>query len=761
MVNLDAAEQAMIREQEDLFERLRLSLQQHVVRRDQGLNVSKIAKTIDDLRAALNEVREEDMSMVVSQIQLMTSLAEQKLQSKLPNLNLPYFGFLRLREDDGRTREILIGEIAYLDPDHKVAIVSWHDSPFAEVFFNCREGEDYDIDLPNKSVATGTVELRLVLSFHNGKLLRIDRGAKSWARDGEGWVKPTSSSRAHLRGGEGATVVENNFGTGATNLQNPIVKALLDPQQYALIQQSPREPLLVIGSAGSGKTTVALHRLAAIHQKDPQHFPQKALLVVVPEKGLEALTRRLLNDLGLPQVSVRKFDDWVIEEGRRLLRDVPRRICDETPAAVQRFKGHHGFKVALLQYVADLEAALIERMEKKHHFIPAHAVEEFRSRKAVPLWQRLKEVRSRALEHLRSMTDSREQLSFLEEFFRQEEKAFFNWNLHRIELFGNEALIERAVESSNGEITKEMVRQLLNHTRQQFAEDDKQRYEGWDESVLSTVDGRSIDDGTPDSVANTIDVEDFPVLLSLLLHLTGSAKTGVGGIRQFKHVILDEAQEYSPVELNVIGRAIAAHGNITVAGDAAQQTDPTSHFRNWDKVLDDLDVKRVSAQKLNISYRSTREIMRFAHKVLGPFAPDELARCDKDGPEVKVTTTSSFAESLVLIGDVLRDLLEAEREASIAVVCQNLDNAKDAYKRLVDVGRTRLVTDGNFTFRPGVDFTDVVQVKGLEFDYVIIPDATQKDYPDDPIARRKMHVAVTRGIHQVWVLTSGKPSPII
>lgn len=761
MVDLDAAEESLIREQEALFERLRLSLQRFVAERDQGLNVSKIAKTLDELRLALNEVREEDQSMVLSQMQLMNSLAEQRLSSRLPNLNLPYFGYLRLREDDGRKREILIGEIAYLDADQKISLVSWHDSPFAEVFFNCREGEDYDIDLPNKSVATGTVELRLVLSFHNGKLLRVDRGAKSWVRDGDRWVAPTSAAKAYLRGGEGATIVESHLGTGATNMQNPIVKALLDPQQYALIQQSPREPLLVIGSAGSGKTTVALHRLAAIHQKDPQRFPQKALLVIVPEKGLEALTRRLLDDLDLPEVTVRKFDDWVIEEGRRLLRGLPRRLCDETPAAVQRFKGHHGLKMALLEYVTAFEKSLIEKMEKKHHFIPASIIEEFRARTYIPLWLRLKEARARAVEYLRSAGTPSEQMTLLDDFFREEEKRFFDWNFHRIELFGNEALIQRAVQASNGEISKEMVRQLLNHTRQQFREDEASRYEGWDESVLSTVDGRSIDEGTPESVANTIDVEDFPVLLALLLHFTGSAKTGLGGVRTFKHIILDEAQEYSPLELSVIGRAISSNGNITVAGDAAQQTDPTSHFRSWDKVLDDLDVQRVSAQKLNISYRSTKQIMAFAHKVLGPLAPSELARCDRDGPEVTVTVTSSIPESLVLVGDVLRDLLEVEREASIAVVCQNLDNAMEAYKRLVDIGHTRLVTEGNFSFRPGVDFTDVVQVKGLEFDYVIIPDANINDYPDDPISRRKMHVAVTRGIHQVWVLTSGKPSLII
>ena len=80
---------------------------------------------------------------------------------------------------------------------------------------------------------------------------------------------------------------------------------------------------------------------------------------------------------------------------------------------------------------------------------------------------------------------------------------------------------------------------------------------------------------------------------------------------------------------------------------------------------------------------------------------------------------------------------------------------------LSDVPKARLIVDGAFDFRPGVDVVEVSQVKGLEFDYVVIPDATPNSYPDTPEARRLLHVAATRAIHQLWVMSITLISKIV
>jgi DNA helicase IV len=80
---------------------------------------------------------------------------------------------------------------------------------------------------------------------------------------------------------------------------------------------------------------------------------------------------------------------------------------------------------------------------------------------------------------------------------------------------------------------------------------------------------------------------------------------------------------------------------------------------------------------------------------------------------------------------------------------------------VADLPEARLVLDGDFSFRPGVDVTDVESVKGLEFDYVIVPDASADTYPATDEARRRLHVAVTRASHQLWIATVGRPSPLV
>jgi DNA helicase IV len=72
-----------------------------------------------------------------------------------------------------------------------------------------------------------------------------------------------------------------------------------------------------------------------------------------------------------------------------------------------------------------------------------------------------------------------------------------------------------------------------------------------------------------------------------------------------------------------------------------------------------------------------------------------------------------------------------------------------------------LVIDDEFAFSPGVEIVEVQSVKGLEFDYVIIVEASASNYPDVPRARRNLHVAATRAIHQLWVTSVGSLSPVI
>jgi hypothetical protein len=147
-------------------------------------------------------------------------------------------------------------------------------------------------------VAEGLVEARRVVVVERGVLTRISAGGVSLSRGaGGGWASSRGDAAASLGGGAGTAARPGILGVGEgarRRAARPTVTALLDREQFEALLVDPDDPLLVLGSAGSGKTTVALHRLARIAFEDPRRFPPSRLQVVVPELGLAKLTKRLL-----------------------------------------------------------------------------------------------------------------------------------------------------------------------------------------------------------------------------------------------------------------------------------------------------------------------------------------------------------------------------------------------------------------------------------------------------------------------------------
>ena len=133
--------------------------------------------------------------------------------------------------------------------------------------------------------------------------------------------------------------------------------ALLDARQFAAISAPPEQPLLVLGSAGSGKTTVALHRLARIAALDPERYALDRMQVLVPEEGLARLSRRLLAPLGVAEARVQTLDDWASTLAPRVFGARLPPLCPETPALVSSLKRHPALYAALRAHFAAQKAS--------------------------------------------------------------------------------------------------------------------------------------------------------------------------------------------------------------------------------------------------------------------------------------------------------------------------------------------------------------------------------------------------------------------
>jgi DNA helicase-2/ATP-dependent DNA helicase PcrA len=273
------------------------------------------------------------------------------------------------------------------------------------------------------------------------------------------------------------------------------------------------------------------------------------------------------------------------------------------------------------------------------------------------------------------------------------------------------------------------------------------------------VDGYHVDEGA------VLDREDDTLLLRLLQRLQGPLKRGQNSKEAlvYEHVLVDEAQDLSPVEMAVVMNTVSRGQSVTLAGDVAQRLHMDNGFTGWKPLLSELGLSHVAVEPLKLSYRSTHEILDFAFEVLGPLSPEEPPQATRSGAPVELFPFAHSGEAVAFLSEALRELMQSEPRASVCVISRFPEQADLYYAGLKtgEVPYLRRVADQDFPFRPGVDVTDAKQVKGLEFDYVILVEVSDSAFPADEEARHLLHIAATRAAHQLWIVTSGRPSTLL
>lgn len=690
-MQLTEREGAALEEEEALLARVQAALDEARSSRPQRVSVSD-----DELRALREEAAaedEDDAGGLLHELALRQQLSA-RARAALPDPRSPYLAHLRL-EEQGEARDYLLGHGTFVDTRQNLRVVDWRVAPVAQLFYRYKEGDHFEEAFPGR-LATGTVTVRRVVVVHQGRLVQLLGDDFALFRDATGAWRSRGTS-ALASGGAGTSAREGHLGVsiGSQDKGTRVdVTALLDAEQFAAVTAPPKHPLLVLGSAGSGKTTVALHRLARLTAAEPQRLPLARARVVVPEQGLARLARRLLEPLlpggGLedgPQV-VATLDEEVLRLARRAFGALPT-VNLEPPALVTAMKRHPALHALLREALGAMRPVKAE---------------------VRPMWRQL---------------------------------ALF---------LSDSAFLANVVEAAGGALPTTAIAETVAHTSRQL----QSRFDARDVADVArrtAIDGRSLDEDTPEALAGTIDVEDVPILLSML------SWRGALALPQASHVVLDEAEDFSLFDLEAVRGTTRECRGLTLAGDEAQQTHTS--FAGWPRSLEVAGAKGASTVRLTTSYRCPRPIAELARQVLGPLAPPTPARASREGVPVGRFHFPGEAPAQVFLAGALKDLLDAEPHASVAVICATPETARRFFVLIEALPNTRLVQRGEFGFKPGVDVTDVDEVKGLEWDYVVVPDATAAAWPGTDEARRRLHVAVTRASHQLWLLSPGTPSPLL
>jgi DNA helicase-2/ATP-dependent DNA helicase PcrA len=279
-----------------------------------------------------------------------------------------------------------------------------------------------------------------------------------------------------------------------------------------------------------------------------------------------------------------------------------------------------------------------------------------------------------------------------------------------------------------------------------------------DENVRGEIgiDGQRTEDDQP-----LLDADD----LAILLRANQLVRPGEATLA---HLFVDEAQDLSPTKLAaLIGQTRSGSTrrlpSLTLAGDTAQKLFLDNGFGDWRAVLSHLGLDHVAIEPLRIAYRSTCEILELARFAMGPLPIDVPAEANRRGAPVEAFRFSAVGAAVAFLAEALRDLAGREPRATVALLARYPEQADRCFDglRRAEVPALRRVRAQEFTFRPGIDVTDVRQVKGLEFDYVVMLDTNASSYGTDDESRHLFHIGVTRAAHQLWLLVTGTPSPLV
>ncbi len=755
-------------------------LQRILLHADERKNNATVEKRVDydqqllGLRDEIAAARTEDVPPLLEQMERLQGIAarQRELTQGFIDPSSPYFGRMVLREGE-RQREVLIGRSTYLDARAGVRIVDWRDAPVSRLYYRYAEGEDYEEEFGGRDVE-GQVAVRRSVTIVERRLRRIVCPQATLLRPENGHWQ-TGGGNLRLAGGQGAATrashhqkptqlgVGMSFDAGEDKHLKEIT-ALIDPRQFDLITKPDSGLVVIQGGAGSGKTTIGLHRLAYLAFQDRRRFRPDKMLVVVFNDALARYIAQVLPALDVNGVAVRTYEALAAQLRRQLIPGLPKHYAADTPAVVTRFKKHPALLVAIDAYVEKLADGFIARFAHAVSDNPESGAElqaQWERSAGGPLAHRIAAIKRWAQGHSAKL--SRGQQHNIERELQRATAKSHNLVHAWIDLLTDDALLRSAFAARPNALNgKEFERALSWCRRRISAILNEHDVKAERESTPTSDEENAVDHGSEE--AATLDVEDDTLLLLLWQRLRGPIrKAQTNEALVYEHVLVDEAQDLSPLEMRMILGCVSKARSVTLAGDVAQRLHMDNGFTGWKDTLQELGLAHVEVEPLKLSYRSTAEIVEFSRAVLGPLSDEEAPVATRKGAPVELFRFADLGDSVAFLSEALRELFSAEPQASVAVIARYPEQADLIYLGLdkAETPRIRRIAAQDFPFKPGIDVTDVRQVKGLEFDYVVLVEVSETTYAAEDEARHLLHIAATRAAHQLWLLASGKPSPLL
>lgn len=641
-------------------------------------------KYLSDSKAEMDHVEKVSVRQSIDQ---MASIAEHSLAKKkrlLKVVQSPYFGRIDFSQNgEGNIKSIYIGIHNFADPKTDENIIYDWRAPISSMFYDFELGEAYYIAPEGKT--NGKIFLKRQFRIENGKMKFMLESSMNIIDD----------------------VLQKELSKSSDEKMKNIV-ATIQRDQNAIIRNEKSTELIIQGAAGSGKTSIALHRIAFLLYKFKETISSKDILIISPNKVFGDYISNVLPELGEETILETSMENLASEIFRHQLKfqtffeQVAYLLEKNDKNFIERirFKASVEFLRKIDQYIRTLKSKNFDAVDIKHsrYLVPADFIEErFNKFNRISIDKKITHVVNNIVDFV---------------------KFKFNY-----EIQGNE----------RNEIRKSL-RKMFRSTNIKVL---YKEFYNW----LGKPDMFKMAKGSTYEYADV-----FP-LTYLKIRLEGAAK-----FDKVKHLVIDEMQDYTPVQYKVI--AALFNCKKTILGDSNQSVNPFSSstadsiaevFPKSDRVY------------MNKSYRSTIEITEFAQQIQ---RNEKLEPIERHGEIPIIKLCISDEEEITEIRNEIKDFNSKEYK-TFGIICKTQIQADLIYDKVKNINLSvNLLNSESYSFTNGIIITTAHMSKGLEFDQVLVPFGSKQNYKTE-IDKHMLYVACTRAMHKLTVTFTGSNSKFL
>lgn len=531
----------------------------------------------------------------------------------------------------------------------------------------------------------------------------------------------------------------------ADNKMKTII-ASIQKEQNAIIRKPSNMNMIIQGVAGSGKTSVALHRISYLLYEEANKYTPDAFLILGPNDYFLNYISYVLPDLDTYAIE----EETLINFARTYIGEKINVKNDETvqsnsiSAHIQLFKTSLEYRDLLEEY---MQKYLEEYIVPDAFKIMDDVIFSKKTIKDAlfslnPLFPNYK--RAEFLLEYKLKSNYEEIFAELNEKYRSLYKNLDFENRKRKELVDYSNKLYNTIKNEGIKLLKKYLKNIQLTTQQIYAQfiinlenvncslSEREKLE-LQKITLSDLQKKKIS------------FEDIPPLIYITYRLSNKTT-------KYKQIVIDEAQDYGLFHFDVL-KKINPQAYFTIYGDLAQAIYPYRSVNNWEELSRQVFNNDIEKLSLNKSYRTTIEITENANAVLKHLNLNQATPVIRHGAEVSIEESNNPTFKI----DKISKMLEKGYK-TIAIICKDEKEVKKVYKELNDYNLdSKIISSTDTNYDGGLFVLTAAASKGLEFDGVIINNASANTYNEkSAIDMHLLYVACTRALHELNIAYNGK-----